>query len=177
VIVHLEDGSRSERHRPTKPEPTVPSLLITTPPSVRTALGDPPPSRGLGLVLIADDTFDTRELYEVYLTGQGFVVQTVTDGEAAIEVAVAIVPDVIVMDVSMPRLDGVAATRQLKQDPRTRDIPVVIWTAYPHKAIQRGALEAGADAFMVKPCLPEELESHLRGLIPNGGRRSSTAGA
>jgi len=175
--VHIDDGRSGKRGRPGNPERAVPSLLITTPPSVRAALGDNAGSRGLGLVLIADDTFDTRELYEVYLTGQGFSVQTVTDGEAAVEVAIAIVPDVIVMDISMPRLDGVAATRQLKEHPRTRHVPVVIWTAYPHKAIQRGALEAGADAFMVKPCLPEELEHHLRSLIPNAERRGPAADA
>jgi two-component system, cell cycle response regulator DivK len=174
--VHVEDGRGGKPHRTSNPEPAVPSLFITTPPSVRAALGDPAGSRGLGLVLIADDTFDTRELYEVYLTGQGFVVKTVTDGEAAVEVATAIVPDVIVMDISMPRLDGVAATRLLKEHPRTRHVPVVIWTAYPHKAIQRGALEAGADAFMVKPCLPEELENHLRSLIPSAQCRGPTAG-
>jgi two-component system cell cycle response regulator DivK len=175
--LHVDDGRGGNRHRSGDPEPAVPSLFITTPPSARAALGDSVASRGLGLVLIADDTFDTRELYEVYLTGQGFVVKTVTDGEAAVEVAVAIVPDVIVMDVSMPRLDGVAATRRLKQHPRTCHVPVVIWTAYPHKAIQHGALEAGAAAFMVKPCLPEELENHLRGLIPGAQRRGRTAGA
>jgi two-component system, cell cycle response regulator DivK len=174
--LHVEDGRSGKGHRPSNPEPALPSLLIRTPPSVRTALGDATASRGLGLVLIADDTFDTRELYEVYLTGQGFAVKTVTDGEAAVEEAIAIVPDVIVMDISMPRLDGVAATRQLKEHPRTRHVPVVIWTAYPHKAIQRGALEAGADAFMVKPCLPEELENHLRSLIPSAQRRGPTAG-
>jgi two-component system cell cycle response regulator DivK len=175
--VHLENGPGGKRQRIGNPEPAVPSLFITTPPSVRAAVGEAAATRGHGLVLIADDTFDTRELYEVYLTGQGFVVKTVTDGEAAVEVATAIVPDVIVMDISMPRLDGVAATRQLKEHPLTRHVPVVIWTAYPHKAIQRGALEAGADAFMVKPCLPEELEHHLRSLIPNAQRRGPTPGA
>jgi two-component system, cell cycle response regulator DivK len=122
-------------------------------------------SRGRGLVLIADDTFDTRELYEVYLTGRGFAVRTVVDGESALDTAATALPDVIVMDLSMPRLDGVTATRQLKQDPRTKGIPVIIWTAYPHKAVQQGALDAGADAFLTKPCLPEELEHHLSRLI------------
>jgi two-component system cell cycle response regulator DivK len=175
--LHVENDRSGELHRTSPAVPAVPSLLITSPPSVRGASSDAPGARGLGLVLIADDTFDTRELYEVYLTGQGFVVQTVTDGEAAVEMAVTALPDVIVMDISMPRLDGVAATRQLKEHPLTRHIPVVIWTAYPHKAIQRGALEAGADAFVVKPCLPEELEHQLRGLITNARRRGPSPGS
>jgi two-component system cell cycle response regulator DivK len=130
--------------------------------------GGPAPQasrRGHGLVLIADDTFDTRELYEVYLTHRGYSVQTVVDGEAAVETAAVAQPDVILMDLSMPRLDGVGATRQLKQDSRTRHIPIIVWTAYPHKTIERDAMAAGADLFVAKPCLPDELENHLRRLM------------
>ena len=117
------------------------------------------------LVLIAEDTFDTRELYELYLTQRGFRVQTVVDGEAAIETALESSPDVVVLDLSMPRVDGIAATKRLKQDARTRHIPTIILTGYPHKAIQQGALEAGADAFLTKPCLPEGLEQQIRKLL------------
>ena len=117
------------------------------------------------LVLIAEDTFDTRELYELYLTQRGFRVQTVVDGEAAIETALESSPDVVVLDLSMPRVDGIAATKRLKQDARTRHIPTIILTGYPHKAIQQGALEAGADAFLAKPCLPEDLEQQIRKLL------------
>jgi CheY-like chemotaxis protein len=68
---------------------------------------------------------------------------TVMNGRAAIDAAYRLRPDVIVMDVAMPDLDGISATRELKQDPRTVDIPVVILTAYPIRAIKGGALEAG----------------------------------
>jgi CheY-like chemotaxis protein len=126
----------------------------------------PPPGLVRGpLVLIAEDTFDTRELYELYLTQRGFRVQTVVDGEAAIEIALESSPDVVVLDLSMPRVDGIAATKRLKQDARTRHIPVIILTGYPHKAIQQGALEAGADAFLTKPCLPEDLAQQIRTLL------------
>jgi len=89
-------------------------------------------------------------------------VQTVVDGEAAVETAIESGPDVIVLDLSMPRLDGVAAAKRLKQDARTRHIPIIILTGYPHKAIQERALEAGADAFLTKPCLPEDLDQQIR---------------
>jgi len=133
----------------------------------------PPRVAGAPLVLIAEDTFDTRELYELYLTQRGFRVQTVVDGEAAVETALESGPDVIVLDSSMPRLDGVAATKRLKQDVRTRHIPVIILTGYPHKAIQQGALEAGADAFLAKPCLPEDLEPQIRKFLTSAPQPAS----
>jgi len=134
----------------------------------------PPPGVARGpLVLIAEDTFDTRELYELYLTQRGFRVQTVVDGEAAVETALESSPDVVVLDLSMPRVDGIAATKRLKQDARTRHIPIIILTGYPHKAIQQRALEAGADAFLPKPCLPEDLEQQIRKLLTSTPQRMS----
>ena len=99
--------------------------------------------------------------------------QTVVDGEAAVETALESSPDVVVLDLSMPRVDGIAATKRLKQDARTRHIPIIILTAYPHKAIQQGALEAGADAFLTKPCLPEGLEQQIRKLLTSAPQRTS----
>lgn len=116
-------------------------------------------------VLIADDTFDTRELYSLYLTRCGFAVQTVTDGEAAIEIALESPPDVMILDFSMPRLDGIAATKRLKAHPRTSQIPVILVTGFPHQAAQRAALEAGAEVFLGKPCLPEELATEVQRLV------------
>ena len=121
--------------------------------------------RGAGLILIADDTSDTRELYSLYLTHQGFAVVTADDGHAAIEMARQHQPDLIVMDLSMPRVDGVAATNRLKRDARTRRIPVIVLTAHPLKQNQQRAQEAGAALFLTKPCLPEELEQHVRRLL------------
>jgi CheY-like chemotaxis protein len=121
-------------------------------------------------VLIADDTFDTREIYDVYLTRCGFSVLTAADGEAAVQTAVESRPDVVVLDLSMPRVDGVAATKRLKEHPETRHIPVIVVTGFPHQAAQRRAIEAGADAFLTKPCMPDELEAAVRSLL---GRRSA----
>jgi two-component system, cell cycle response regulator DivK len=126
--------------------------------------------RGAGLVLIADDTFDTREIYDLYLTRCGFSVLTAADGEAAVQTAVESRPDVVVLDLSMPRVDGVAATKRLKEHPETRHIPVIVVTGFPHQAAQRRAIEAGADAFLTKPCMPDELEAAVRSLL---SRRSA----
>jgi two-component system cell cycle response regulator DivK len=129
-------------------------------------------ARGAGLVLIADDTFDTRELYDLYLTRCGFSVLTAADGEAAVQTAVESRPDVVVLDLSMPRVDGVAATTRLKEHPQTRHIPVIVVTGFPHEAAQRRAIDAGADVFLTKPCLPDELEAAVRSLL---GRRAAGA--
>jgi two-component system, cell cycle response regulator DivK len=116
-------------------------------------------------VLIVDDSQDVRELYSLYLTHQGFSVKLASDGVAAVDAAIALKPDVIVMDLSMPTVDGITATRRLKAHPRTRRIPVILLTGYPYHAIERGALEAGVDVFLTKPCLPEDLEGHVRRLM------------
>jgi CheY-like chemotaxis protein len=111
-------------------------------------------------ILIVDDTADTREMYALYFRSRGFTVETASNGRAAIDAAHRLHPDVIVMDVAMPDLDGISATREIKEDPHTVDIPVLILTAYPIRAIKGGALETGA-RFVMKPCTPEELERQV----------------
>jgi len=128
--------------------------------------------RRAGLLLV-DDTTDVRDSYAQYFTAQGFRVATASDGADAVAVATQSRPDVIVMDLSMPRVGGIAAIRRLKADARTRRVPVILLTGYPHKAIEQGALEAGADAFLTKPCLPEDLQDHVQQLLDR--RRSRPA--
>jgi two-component system, cell cycle response regulator DivK len=115
-------------------------------------------------VLVVDDAADTREMYGSYLGHCGFGVFTARDGHEAVELALAHRPDVIVMDLAMPRLNGISAVHRLKQHSATRTIPVIILTGYAFRAIQQGALEAGAEVFLTKPCLPEDLERHVRAL-------------
>jgi two-component system cell cycle response regulator DivK len=116
-------------------------------------------------VLIADDTLDTRDLYEMYLRQCGYDVQTVTDGQAAVQMALEWQPDVIVLDLSMPGLDGITATKRIKDDPRPPPFYVIVLTGFPHHAAQRAALDAGADVFLAKPCLPEELARQVQRLV------------
>jgi len=117
------------------------------------------------LVLIVDDSLHTRNLYSEYLTFRGLGVASAPDGGSALVMARSMRPDAIVMDLAMPGVDGITATRQLKADPRTRAIPVLILTGFGYRAIEQGALEAGADLFLTKPCLPEDLEQEVRRLI------------
>jgi len=117
------------------------------------------------LVLIVDDSLHTRNLYSDYLTFRGLGVVSAPDGGSALVMARAMRPDAIVMDLAMPGIDGITATRHLKADPRTRDIPVAILTGFGYRAIEQGALESGADLFLTKPCLPEDLEQEILRLI------------
>jgi CheY-like chemotaxis protein len=129
-------------------------------------------ARGVALVLVVDDSSHAREMYCEYLRHRGFGVLMAADGSQAIQQAVTARPDVIVMDLAMPNMSGVTATKWLKSHPRTRNVPVVILTGYPYKAIEEGALEAGAAMMLTKPCLPEELEAHVRSLLQPSPRES-----
>jgi two-component system cell cycle response regulator DivK len=112
-----------------------------------------------------DDSLDVREMYSQYLSRRGFSVLSACDGVHGIEVAREARPDVIVMDLAMPNISGTTATHHLKHHPRTCNIPVVILTGHPFNAIEQGALEAGAAMLLTKPCLPEDLETHVRSLL------------
>jgi len=118
-----------------------------------------------GHVLLADDSLLTCELFGEYLTARGFSVVFAHDGEAAVAGAIDARPDVIVIDLSMPRVDGVAAIRRLKRDARTRHIPVIVLTGHVASPREQEALSAGATAFCTKPCLPEEIERTIGDVI------------
>src|SRR5215831_13765176 len=124
-----------------------------------------PRARRLGRILIVDDFPDAIEMYRMYFDHSGYEVLSAGDGLSAVAMALRSVPDVIVMDLSMPRLDGIEATRELKGQRRTRHIPIILLTGFPERAIREGAIEAGADMFLTKPCLPDDLEGHVRRLM------------
>jgi two-component system cell cycle response regulator DivK len=134
-------------------------------PGARRSSRPAPVRRGAGLVLIVDDSMHTRDLYTEYLTFRGLGVVTAAEAETGVALAHTLKPDVIVMDLAMPGLNGITATHRLKQHPRTRRIPVIVLTGYAFRAIEQGALEAGAEVFLTKPCLPEELEGRIRSLL------------
>ena len=123
------------------------------------------PSRARSLVLIVDDSVDTRELYAAYFRHRGFDAITAPDGDAGIDIAVRTKPDVIVLDLAMPRMSGLSAGHHLKHDPRTRKIPQILLTGFGYRAIHEGALEMGVDVFLTKPCLPEDLEREVMTLL------------
>jgi len=147
-------------------QPTPPALDATDTPTASKAV----------LVLIVDDFADNREMYGQFLEFSGFRVAEAQNGHEALEKAFALRPDLIVMDLSLPGLDGWEATRRLKADDRTRATPVIALTGHALAGHSKGAMDAGCDAFITKPCLPErlleEIKSMLKGRpdIPERGR-------
>ena len=117
------------------------------------------------LILVVEDFDDAREMYRDYLEFSGFRAETARDGREAIDKARALQPDLILMDLSLPGMDGWTATRQLKSDARTSAIPVVALTGHALAGSSDGARQAGCDAFVTKPCLPDELVIELRRIL------------
>jgi len=117
------------------------------------------------LVLVVDDFQDNREMFAEFLQISGFRVAEAATGREALARAFELVPDVILMDLSLPELDGWEATRTLKGDPRTRHIPIVALTGHALADHSREAKDAGCDAFLTKPCLPEVLIVEIRRML------------
>jgi DNA-binding response OmpR family regulator len=117
------------------------------------------------LVLVIDDDLDNRDIYSEYLRFAGFRVVTAPTAEEGLVLAVAEAPAVVIMDVGLPHVDGWEATRRLKADPRTAKTRVLIVTGLEHDDAYRSALEAGADDFCMKPCLPADLLRRIRALL------------
>jgi two-component system, cell cycle response regulator DivK len=112
-------------------------------------------------VLLVDDYPDTREMFSDYLHFCGFDVVEATNGIEALQRTLEAKPDVILMDLSLPVMDGWEATRRLKSDHRTTGIPVVALTSHALRGVSEGAKRAGCDAFLTKPCLPEDLVEEI----------------
>src|SRR3954453_19960643 len=128
-------------------------------------------ARSQPVVLLAEDFEDARELYRDYLEFSGFTVKTATNGREAIDQAVALQPDLILMDASMPVLDGWQATRELKSNPVTQHIPVLALTAHALDDARQQAKSVGCDGLGPKPCLPDDLVTQVRATLEGGKKK------
>ena len=115
-------------------------------------------------VLVVDDTDNIRDLIVMNLTLEGFEVVTAVDGVDALEKVIEAAPDVITLDVVMPRLDGFATAQRLREDPRTAHLPIAIVSACAQESDLRRGREIGVDAYVTKPFDPEELVRLVRQL-------------
>jgi CheY-like chemotaxis protein len=122
--------------------------------------------------LIVDDVEDNRRIYAMFLSRAGFDVTTAVDGRAALAKARALTPDLVVMDLAIPGIDGWEVTRRLKRDRRTRDIPVIALTGYVLAGARERARQAGCDSFLTKPCLPDALTREIRRVLRNWPRQT-----
>jgi CheY-like chemotaxis protein len=134
------------------------------------------PKQDEPLVLVVDDYHDAREMYAEYLQFAGFRVAEAKNGKEAIEQALKLSPDIILMDLSLPVVDGWEATRRLKADERTKSIPVVALTGHALAGHSEGAKEAGCDSFVTKPCLPDALVVEVRRMLEARKKQARSRG-
>jgi CheY-like chemotaxis protein len=126
----------------------------------RTARDGRPP-----LILVVDDNLDAREMYCMYLRHEGFECLEAADGAEALRLAREHLPVVVLMDATMPGLDGWQAIEQLRAEPDLQGIAVVMLTAHAFDEHRRRAATVGADAFLAKPVLPDDLARQIRELL------------
>jgi DNA-binding response OmpR family regulator len=114
-------------------------------------------------VLIVDDDFDSRRMYSDYFRMMGWVVFTAADGRSGIDKATDLMPSVIVLDLSMPRVDGWTVLVHLRESSWTAAVPIVVVSAVVDARDK--AFEAGCDAYLTKPCSPDVLWLQIRALL------------
>ncbi|MFZ3122071.1 MAG: response regulator [Thermodesulfovibrionales bacterium] len=117
-------------------------------------------------ILIVDDNQDGRELVVKILKNRGYQMIEAVDGEEALEKAIAENPDLILMDISIPKIDGYEVTRRLKSQIKFKDTPIIALTAHAMKGDREKAIEAGCDGYISKPIniheLPDQIKSYLK---------------
>ena len=118
------------------------------------------------VVLVVDDNEDSRIIYGSALRHAGYAVRTANDGVQCVESAVANAPDLILLDISMPRLDGMQALEQLKTDPRTSTSPVVAVSARVNKEQHDTVLKAGFSEVLLKPITPAKILESVKRFVP-----------
>ncbi|SDY53658.1 two-component system, OmpR family, alkaline phosphatase synthesis response regulator PhoP [Hymenobacter psychrophilus] len=116
-------------------------------------------------ILVVDDDPDIVELLEYNLRKEGYVVASAADGRQALEVAPQFGPDIVLLDVMMPNLDGIAACRQLRELPKFKDTYIIFLTARAEEFSEVAAFDAGADDFIAKPIKPRALLSRLAAYV------------
>ena len=117
------------------------------------------------LVLVADDDPDILDLVTFRLDRAGYEVMQARDGQEALDAALERTPDLCVLDVMMPRLDGYEVTRRLREESATRTVPIILLTARAQEAdVQRG-FESGATDYVKKPFSPQELRARVEALL------------
>jgi two-component system alkaline phosphatase synthesis response regulator PhoP len=119
----------------------------------------------VGRILIADDNQQNRELLEAYLADDGHEILMAADGRQTLDVAMEKQPDLVLLDIMMPKLSGYEVCQKLKQDDRTKNIPVLMVTALRDMGDIEKAVAAGADDFLSKPVHRLELKTRVRSLL------------
>ena len=121
-------------------------------------------------ILIAEDEPDIRELVAFMLRFAGYEVLAASNGEEAVQAATREIPDLILMDVRMPRMTGYDACRLMKTKPELHDVPVVFLSAKGQESEIQTGLDAGAEEYLLKPFSPDELTNRVRTILSKFGK-------
>jgi two-component system, cell cycle response regulator DivK len=133
-----------------------------------------PPARQT--LLLVEDNEDNRIIYSTVLRHTGYEVVEATDGVQAVDLARRIAPDLILMDISIPEIDGWEATKILRQDPKTRDIPIIALTAHALADDRERATAVGFSSYLAKPIEPRAVVAEVRRWIGGGAGAPPAAG-
>jgi len=121
------------------------------------------------LILVVDDSADNVAMLSLHLQQEGYRVVTATNGEEAISVACYTLPNLILMDISMPKLDGLGATRRIRENDTLRDVPIIAITAFGTEGFQRAAYDVGVSGYLTKPIDFQRMHQLVRRLLAPGG--------
>jgi CheY-like chemotaxis protein len=124
------------------------------------------PGGGSPVVLLVEDSDDSRRVLSLELRHSGCRVLTASDGLEAVETALSMRSDLILMDLNLPRLDGLAAAERIRARGDLSEVPIIALTAHDTYGIKEGAFEAGCQCYLLKPLKPDELERALREALP-----------
>lgn len=116
-------------------------------------------------VLLVEDNPDNQVVYRTILEHHQYLVTSAINGEEALEKAVSLKPDLILMDISIPIIDGWTVTRILKADPKTKHIPVIALTAHALPADREKSLDAGCVGYLAKPCTPRQVLAEVQRVL------------
>ncbi len=117
-------------------------------------------------ILYVEDNEFNRKIVRQLLAQTGYRLREATDGEAGLQAAQEDPPDLILMDVQLPKLSGLEATRRLRDDPRTAGIPIIVITSYALSGDAQKAKDAGATTYLAKPYSPRDLLARIREFLP-----------
>ena len=121
----------------------------------------------MSTVLVVEDSVTQREMIEDLLKGSGLIVKTAGDGIEALEQMQGSCPDIVVMDIVMPRMNGYELCRRIKTDPKTERVPVVMCSSKGEEFDRYWGMKQGADAYIAKPFQPQELVGTVKQLLRN----------
>ena len=117
-------------------------------------------------ILVVEDTLDNRQIIRDLLTHAGFDMIEAEDGVKGVELALSKRPDLILMDIQLPKMDGYEATIRIRANPETADVPIIAVTSYALSGDENKAVKAGCNSYVAKPFSPKKLLDEIRRLLP-----------